>query len=97
MGYNYAAIHALWTIDGLGALSKDDETENIIRGALDHPSAGVRKAAIQILSKSRLSEEAITKSKTLEDKDPNTRLAAIVSLAEISPSESLGKIYIIEP
>jgi uncharacterized protein len=90
-GDNYAAIHALWTIDGLGALSKDDETESIIRGALNHPSAGVRKAAIQILSKRLWTEEEILKSNALNDKDPNTRLAAILSLVEISPSESLGK------
>jgi uncharacterized protein len=90
-GDNYAAIHALWTIDGLGALNKNDETEGIIRGALNHPSAGVRKAAIQILSKTLWTEEAIIKSNALNDKDPNTRLAAILSLVEISPSESLGK------
>ena len=90
-GDNYAAIHALWTIDGLGALSKDDETEAVIRGALNHPSAGVRKAAIQILSKTLWTEEAILKSNALNDKDPGVRLAAIISLVEISPSESLGK------
>ena len=27
LGYNYAATHALWIIDGLGALSKDDKAE----------------------------------------------------------------------
>ena len=58
LGYNYAATHALWIIDGLGAFSKDDQAEKVITDALEHPSAGVRKAAIQILSKSRLSEEA---------------------------------------
>ena len=53
IGYNYAATHALWIIDGLGALSKDDKAEEVVTDALKHPSAGVRKAAIQILSKSR--------------------------------------------
>jgi putative membrane-bound dehydrogenase-like protein len=90
-GDNYAAIHALWTIDGLGAVTKDDKAEDIVKGALNHPSAGVRKAAIQILSKSFWTEESVTKSNVLNDKDPNTRLAAIVSLIEVAPSESLGK------
>ncbi|HMG93537.1 MAG TPA: PVC-type heme-binding CxxCH protein [Chryseolinea sp.] len=90
-GDNYAAIHALWTIDGLGAVSKDDKAEGIVKDALIHPSAGVRKAAIQILSQSLWTEESITKSNVLNDKDPNTRLAAIVSLVEVTPSESLGK------
>jgi azurin len=90
-GDHFAAIHALWIIDGLGALSKDDKAEEIVKGALNHPSAGVRKAAIQILSKSLWTEESVTKSNVLNDKDPNTRLAAIVSLIEVAPSESLGK------
>ena len=90
-GDNFAAIHALWTIDGLGALAKDDQAEAIITNALNHVAPGVRKAAIQILSKSHWTEEAVTKSNVLNDKDPNTRLAAILSLVEISPSVSLGE------
>jgi uncharacterized protein len=87
---NYAAIHALWTLDGLGALTKDDNAEEVFTKALSHPSAPVRKAAIQILSKSQWTEEAVTKSNVLNDSDPNTRLAAILSLVEIAPSETLG-------
>jgi len=89
-GDNYAAIHALWTIDGLGAISKDDKAEAVVQNALTHPSAGVRKAAIQILSKAGWSEQMIIKNNLLNDPDANTRLAAIVSLVEIAPSESLG-------
>lgn len=89
-GDNYAAIHALWTIDGLGAISKDDQAQVVVEKALTHPAAGVRKAAIQILSKSGWSEELVTKYELLNDEDANTRLAAIVSLIEIAPSESLG-------
>jgi putative membrane-bound dehydrogenase-like protein len=89
-GDNYAAIHALWTIDGLGAINKDDKAAAVVEKALTHPAAGVRKAAIQILSKSGWSEEIVTKYNLLNDQDPNTRLAAIVSLVEIAPSESLG-------
>jgi uncharacterized protein len=93
-GDNYAAIHALWTIDGLGAINKDDKAAGVVEKALTHPAAGVRKAAIQILSKSGWSEEIVTKYNLLNDKDPNTRLAAIISLVEIAPSESLGaKLY----
>ena len=89
-GDNYAAIHALWTIDGLGAVGNEDEAKNVVTKALSHPSAGVRKAAIQVLSNSGLSEEIVTKNDLLHDSDPNTRLAAVVSLADLPPSESLG-------
>ncbi len=90
-GENYAAIHALWTIDGLGAISKDDKAEGVVTSAVSHPSAAVRKAAIQILSKSHWTEEALMKLNVLYDKDPNTRLAAIVSAVEIAPSQTLGQ------
>jgi uncharacterized protein len=89
-GNNFPAIHALWTIDGLNALTKDDKAEGVVMKALSHPSAGVRKAAIQILSSSSWTEDIVTKKDLLNDKDPNTRLAAIVSLIEIAPSETLG-------
>jgi putative membrane-bound dehydrogenase-like protein len=91
-GYNYAATHALWAIDGLGALNKDDKADDVVTRALKHKSPGVRKAAIQILSKSGWSADDVIKSGVLEDEDPNTRLAAIVSLTEISQSPTLGEV-----
>lgn len=91
-GSNHAALHALWTMDGLGALNKNDEAEKIVMAALSHKSPGVRKAAVQILSKSRWSTEAVINSNVLHDKDPNTRLAAIHSVAGMSPSAQLGEI-----
>lgn len=83
-------IHALWTIDGLGALTKDDKAQGIVTDALTHPSPGVRKAAIQILSKAGWTEEVVTKYKLLDDADPNVLLATLVGLADIAPSETLG-------
>jgi uncharacterized protein len=91
LGNNYAALHALWTIDGLGAVSKDERALAVVTQALKHPAAAVRKAAIQILSKNGQNVEALEQSGVLNDADPNTRLAAIVSLASASPSEALGK------
>jgi putative membrane-bound dehydrogenase-like protein len=91
-GHNPAATHALWIIDGLGGLAKDDKAEEVITNALQHKSAGVRKAAIQILSKSHLTEEVVIKSKILNDPDPNTRLAAILALVDVSYSNVLGEM-----
>lgn len=89
-GNNYAAIHALWTIDGLGAVSSEDKARTVVMDALKHPASGVRKAAIQILSRSGWTEEIVTTNNLLNDSDPNVRLAAVASLAQISPSETLG-------
>ena len=90
-GYNYAAVHALWTIDGLVNVSKDDLAKANITGALRHPSPGVRKAAIQILSSAGWNEEIVIQNGLLNDSDPNTRLAAVVAVADLPPSQQIGK------
>lgn len=87
----FAAIHALYALDGLGARSKDDMAESVLLEALRHPTPGVRKAAIQILSKAGWREEMVSKNHLLNDPDPNTRMAAILSLTELSPSEAMGQ------
>ncbi|HNR07819.1 MAG TPA: ThuA domain-containing protein [Saprospiraceae bacterium] len=91
-GNGYAAIHALWTLDGLVDLSKEDKAQSVVLESLGHPSPGVRKAAIQILSKAGWREETVIKNNLLNDPDPNTRMAAILSLAELQPSDSLGNV-----
>jgi HEAT repeat protein len=50
IGLNPSAIHALWTVQGLGALDGSDSkaTETAL-AALKHPSAGVRRAAAMVL------------------------------------------------
>ncbi len=52
IGLNVAAIHALWTLHGLGAMGDVDSTAvKAAYGALKHPSAGVRLNAVQVLPK----------------------------------------------
>ena len=87
LGGNYAATHALWAADGLGALHKDDQAAEIMKDALTHKSPGVRKAATQILSKGHLTETTVTQSNILNDPDLNTRLAAVLPWGG-SPSRS---------
>jgi len=91
MGDNYAAVHALWTIDGLKALPENKSAVQVVQEALRHPAAGVRKAAIQILSKYPQTVALIKESQVLDDPDPNTQLEAIVSLVEIPSSDEIGK------
>lgn len=59
LGLNVAALHALWTLHGLGAIptdmwtpqtvSVDPSAEAAARRALYHPAASLRRAALQIL------------------------------------------------
>lgn len=89
-GNNFKALHALWTLQGLGAIKEASEAYDVAVGALKHPAASVRKAAIQILSKVKWTRQMATGSGVLQDPDPGTRLSAILSLVALSPSDSLG-------
>lgn len=92
MGMNAGALHALWTIEGLGALGVDMEGINVVTGALLHPASAVRKAAIQILPKNQTTDDHFSKSKVLYDKDASVRLAALLYYSERKASESIGKL-----
>ncbi|WP_175455256.1 PVC-type heme-binding CxxCH protein [Pricia antarctica] len=91
MGLNPAALHALWTIEGLGALESDPEAKNVVGGAIYHPSGAVRKAAVQILPKNGTTDDALQRAQVLEDKDPEVQLAALLYFAERPASNEIGK------
>ncbi len=93
IGINAGAIHALWTLHGLGIIDSNmnDEVSGILRDALEHPSAGVRKAAVQVLPESVWSAQAILASGITGDSDKNTQQAAILSLARMPGTEGLAE------
>jgi putative membrane-bound dehydrogenase-like protein len=84
IGLNVGAIHALWTLEGLGALK--DAGAKVAVDALAHPSAGVRRNALQVLPKNDVSTKAIIASGLLDDQDMQVRLAAILAIADSPPS-----------
>ena len=90
-GQQLAATHALWVLDGLRVIQSGNEAFRVVSEALTHPAPGVRKAAIEILSGIQWTEQAILQSGLLNDPDPNTRLAAILSLLKAAPSVPLGE------
>ena len=92
MGQNPAALHALWTIDGLGAVAQQKAAASVARGALFHASAAVRKAAIQILPKNKEVDKAIMLSGALNDKDPSVQLAALLYFSQRTPSPEIGEM-----
>ena len=49
LGLNPGALHALWTLQGLGALSSNADALTAARHALRHPAASVRRAALMML------------------------------------------------
>lgn len=82
-GMNHTALHAIWTLHGLGAITQDKtEVWAAVTKALAHRAAGVRKSAVQALPKSQMAFEAMQHAKTFEDKDPQVRLSAFLALSE---------------
>lgn len=92
IGLNAPAVHALWTIHGLGGLSgTNPEALQVAIKSLSHPAAGVRKTAIQVLPKNRQTLDAMLKLGLLQDANQVTRLAALLALAEMPVSDEAGQ------
>ncbi|HJT36387.1 MAG TPA: PVC-type heme-binding CxxCH protein [Pirellulales bacterium] len=92
LGLNTAAIHALWTLHGLGALEETGSAAVAAAfGALKHPSPGVRRNAVAVLPPSSESVAAILGASLLTDDDAQVRLAALLALAEMPANDEAGK------
>jgi putative membrane-bound dehydrogenase-like protein len=91
IGLNVGAIHAMWTLHGLGSLdgSKPEATSAAV-AALKHPSAGVRRNAVQVLPRDAKSVTAILEAKLLGDEDPQVRLMALLALADQPATAEAG-------
>jgi uncharacterized protein len=91
IGLNTGVIHALWTLDGLGALADfSSSAAEAATAALQHPSAGVRRNAAQVLPRDVRSVVAILSAGVLQDHDAQVRLAALLSLADQPPRDKAG-------
>ncbi len=86
IGLNVGAIHALWTLKGLGVLEGEHAAVNqVVYAALGHPSPGVRRNAIQVLPRTSESVERLVEADLLRDPDAQVRLAALLALADLPP------------
>ncbi len=71
------AIHALWALEGLGALDKDTH-----QAALLNPDAALRRNAIRALPANEAGRRLFFSSPAIQDRDLITRQAAFVKLLE---------------
>ena len=91
IGINGGAMHALWTLKGLGAIEEpSSEATKAAVSALKHPSAGVRKAAVMVLPKSSYGAGVVMGAKLLQDPDLHTRLAVVLAIAEMPEFVEIG-------
>lgn len=90
IGLNVGAIHALWTLNGLGALSTSPESRAAFVQALQHPSAMVRRVAVQAGPRDAEFADRLIQANLVSDPDPQVRLATLLALAEVPSSEPAG-------
>lgn len=91
LGLNVAAIHALWTLQGLGAVDALPEVQDAVVKALHHPSAAVRYTAVSVLPHTSGTVAAVLKAGLLTDRDAQVRLAALLALASGPAFPDAGK------
>jgi putative heme-binding domain-containing protein len=95
IGLNVGAIHALWTMHGLDALEGSDKAATrAATGALNHPSAGVRRNAVQVLPPTAETAQSILAARLLDDADPQVCLTALVALADCPPAPGVGEAIV---
>ena len=92
IGLNSPAVHALWTLYGLGVMDGSHQKAlQVAKNALKHPAAGVRKAAMQVLPKDLNTFKALSANNLFNDKDAHTQLAAILTLSDLSSNDQIGE------
>jgi azurin len=92
IGLNSPAVHALWTMHGLGVLDGSNAPAlAAVRHALTHPAAGVRKAAQSVLPPTGQSVGDLLAAGALSDKDLNVRLNALLALSRMPASADAGR------
>jgi len=95
IGLNPTAIHALWTLHGLGLLDGSNaEALKFAEGALKHPAAGVRKAAAQVLPPTARTSKALLGANVINDADLNARKDMILALADMPQSDEIGALLL---
>lgn len=95
IGLAPGAIHALWTLHGLGMLDgSHPEVTAAAVSALGHRSAGVRRTALQVLPATPEAVDAILDAGSLLDGDAQVRLAAFLALAD-RPASARAAVAIV--
>jgi putative membrane-bound dehydrogenase-like protein len=92
IGLNSPAVHALWTMQGLGVLDgRNAAALAAVKAALGHPAAGVRKAAQSVLPRTAQSVTDLLSAGALRDADLNVRLNALLALSQMPSSAEAGR------
>jgi uncharacterized protein len=90
IGLNAGAVHALWTLHGLGSFDDPrNKAAEAALAALQHKSAAVRRAAAQVMPRGEAASAALIP--LLDDPDAQVRMAALLALAEMPADARAGQ------
>jgi hypothetical protein len=78
LGLNPGSLHALWTLDGVGAISSSASARAAVERALNHPAAAVRRAALQVLPRDGRLLDGMFTSGMLPDRASPTQVTYTV-------------------
>ncbi|MGH7500480.1 MAG: PVC-type heme-binding CxxCH protein [Longimicrobiales bacterium] len=87
LGLNPGALHALWTLAGLGAIGTSSEGTEAARRALSHPSASLRRAALMILPRDQRLMDDIFAAGMLPDRTSPTAVEYTVPNALLEDAD----------
>ena len=95
IGLNSPAVHAMWSLKGLELIGTGNEqVDKAVLKALNHPAAGVRKAALQCLPNSEGFLKQVRKADIFSDSDMRVVLAGLLWLADLPSSETTGDLIV---
>ena len=86
IGLDVGAIHALRTLQSLGAFASASVRQSLHQ-VLQHPSSGVVRTAIEVLPRDAQSRDALLEAGWMRSKDPQVRLSALLALSEMPSSD----------
>jgi putative membrane-bound dehydrogenase-like protein len=86
-GNGPAALHALWTLQALGAFAgSNSEAAEVLDAGLRHPDGGVRRATLGVMPRTADSTARILTAKCLTDRESLVRRDALLALGEMPGS-----------
>jgi putative membrane-bound dehydrogenase-like protein len=89
LGLNPGALHAIWTLDGIGAI--DGSNNNVfdaVVGALHHPASSVRRAALMTLPRNEKSLEAILAADFLPNPTASGAMDYMIPATQMDASDA---------
>ena len=92
LGLNPGALHALWTLHGLGAMAADGPSLDVARNALHHPASSVRRAALQMLPRDERLLDDILAAGILPDRSSPTEVEYTVPTTVLQDADAKVRV-----